>query len=144
MRHFLDDGVDPFEVRRRMGRVSVEDLAVIDLTDPAVLAALQLTEAELVGDGYTASQQTAAAAAAAGFAGILAPSAALPGRRTLVVFASAAAAIHEEYSTVRQPPPRVADLLRLIRPHPDTPRAVRDYLAGTAALGSAVIRSRRR
>jgi hypothetical protein len=32
-RHFLDDGVDPFEVRRRVGRVSVS-LDVLDLTDP--------------------------------------------------------------------------------------------------------------
>lgn len=144
MRHFLDGGVDPFEVRRRVGRVYVEDLAVLDLTSPAVLADLHLTDDDLIGDDYAATQQLAASAVAAGFAGILAPSAALPGRRTLVVFASASAAIHEEYSTVRQPPPRMADLLRLIRPHPDTPRAVRDYLASAAALGSAVIRARRR
>jgi RES domain-containing protein len=144
MRHFLDDGVDPFEVRRRVGRVSITALAVLDLTDLAVRAALDLTKADLTGDDYTATQQTAAAAAAAGFDGILAPSAALPGRRTLVVFASAAASIREEFSTVRQPPPRLADLLRLIRPHPDTPHGVRDYLARTAALGSAVIRARHR
>jgi len=31
-RHFVDDGVDPFEVRRRIGRVSV-DLEVLDLTE---------------------------------------------------------------------------------------------------------------
>lgn len=31
-RHFVDDGVDPFEVRRRVGRVAVT-LQVLDLTD---------------------------------------------------------------------------------------------------------------
>lgn len=144
MRHFLDAGVDPFEIRRRVGPVRVDDLTVLDLTDSAVLSVLELTEVELVGDEYAIGQELAAAAEAAGFGGILAPSAALPGRRTLVVFASATTAIVEEYSTVRQPPPRLADLLRAIRPNSDMPRAVRDLLASLAALGSEAIRERRR
>jgi hypothetical protein len=145
MRHFLDEGVDPFEIRRRVGRVTVQALRVLDLTDPGVLAILDLTVADLVGDDYSMSQQLAVAALDAGFDGMLAPSAALPGRRTLVVFASAPrSTIVEESSAVRQPPPRLADLLRVIRPHIDMPSAVRDYLASLAALGSAAIRRRRR
>lgn len=144
LRHFLDSGVDPFEIRRRVGRVKVVDLAVLDLTDPTVVATLELAEADLIGDDYTATQELARVAAAAGFAGLLAPSAALPGRRTLVVFAASVATIIEESSTVRQPPPRLVDLLRVIRPHPDMPRGVRDFLAGLATLGSEALRQRRR
>ncbi|MHB1969158.1 MAG: RES domain-containing protein [Acidimicrobiales bacterium] len=29
-RHFLDDGVDPFEVRRRVGRIRVDSMMVLD------------------------------------------------------------------------------------------------------------------
>lgn len=143
MRHFLDAELDPFEVLRRVGRVRVDNLQVLDLTDPEVRAAVGLTEADLIGDEYTHTQAVATAAAAAGIAGILAPSAALPGRRTLVVFPAGAAAITEESSTVRQPPPRLADLLRAIRLHHDTPAAVRDFLASLATAGSAAIRRRR-
>ncbi len=144
MRHFLDDGIDPFEIRRRVGRVEVRDLLVLDLTDTAVLRAVQLTEAELVSDDYTDTQELAHPVAGAGFGGILAPSAALPGRRPLVVFASTVTAVIEEYSVVRQPPPRLADLLRVIRAHQDMPRAVRDLIASLASLGSDMIRQRRR
>jgi hypothetical protein len=104
MRHFLDDGVDPFEIRRRVGRVKVQGLRVLDLTNPGILAALELSVADLVGDDYTISQRLAASTLLVGFDGILAPSAALEGRRTLVVFASAPnSAIVEKSSTVRQP-----------------------------------------
>jgi len=143
MRHFVDDGVDPFEVLRRVGRVRVDRLDVLDLTNPGVRAAVGLDEADLVGDDYAKTQAVAAAAAGAGFGGVLAPSAALPGRRTLVVFASGATAIAEEWSAVRQPPPRLADLLRAIRLHRDMPTAVRDFLASLAAAGSEAIRRRR-
>lgn len=144
MRHFLDTGVDPFEIRRRVGRVTVTNLDVLDLTNPAVCAALELPEVTLCGDDYACTQQLAADAAAAGYQGILAPSAALPGRRTLVVFASAAWAMDEESSAVRQPPPRLGDLLKAIRPHRDMPGAVRDLLASLALRGSQAIRDRRR
>jgi hypothetical protein len=46
-RHFVDDGVDPFEVRRRIGRVSV-DLHVLDLTDTKTRSHLGVEEADLV------------------------------------------------------------------------------------------------
>jgi hypothetical protein len=128
MRHFVDSGVDPFEVLRRVGRVRVDRLDVLDLADSSVRAAVGLDEVGLVGDDYAKTQ----AVAAAGFGGLPAPSAALPGRRTLVVFAAGADAI----TAVRQPPPRLADLLRAIRPHRDIPAAVRDYLASLGAAGT--------
>jgi len=42
----------PLEVRRRAGAAGVEDLSVLDLTDPAVLEAVGLSEADLDGDAY--------------------------------------------------------------------------------------------
>jgi hypothetical protein len=144
MRHFVDDGVDPFELRRRVGSVKVDGLQALDLTDPAVRAAVGLEDTDLLGDDYTKTQAVAAAAAAAGFGGLLAPSAALPGRRTLVVFAAGGSAITAEWSSVRQPPPRLADLLRAIRVRADMPLVVRQLLARLAAAGSDAIRRRRR
>lgn len=114
-RHFHDDGVDPFEVRRRIGRVSVS-ITVLDVTDASVRSHLDIDADELVGDDLTATQQLAAAARDAGFEGVLAPSAALPGRTTLAVFARALGGVTSESSQVRRPPPRLADLLPLIRP----------------------------
>jgi hypothetical protein len=48
-RHFVDEGVDPFEVRRRVGRVSV-DLHVLDLTDRMTRSHLGVDEADPVSD----------------------------------------------------------------------------------------------
>ena len=143
-RHFVDDGVDPFEVIRRAGSVDVADLVVLDLTDPTVCVALGVTEDDLVADDYTLCQDIAAAAHAAGFDGILAPAAALPGRRTLAIFATAMRKVVPGPSRVRQPPPRMADLLAAIRPHPDVPTAVRRLFWVIASGGSAAIRRLRR
>lgn len=144
MRHFPDGGVDPFEIRRWIGRVAVENLRVLDLTNPSVRRELGIGADDLIGDDYTETQAVAAAAVTAGFDGILAPSAALPGRRTLVVFAAGASHLIEEQSSVRQPPPRMADLLRVIRLHPDVPSTIRDLVAELIRRGSAAVRARRR
>jgi len=136
--------VDPFEVRRRTGRVEVANLEVLDLTDADVRAALGLKPGDLDGDDYTKTQSVAMVAAAAGFEGILAPSAALPGRRTLVVFPSGMAQITAGPSRITSPPPRLADLLYAIRPHPDVPSGVRTYLRSLAAVGSEAVRRLRR
>lgn len=82
-RHFLDAGVSPFEVLRRVGAVDVVDLDVLDLCDPAVREELGVSEGDLVSDDYSACQALADEAARY-FDGLLAPSAALPGRRTLI------------------------------------------------------------
>jgi RES domain-containing protein len=143
-RHFLDDGVDPFEVRRRVGRVSV-DLQVLDLTDEATRSHLGVREADLVSDDCTLTRDIAAAARDAGFDAVLAPAAALPGCETLAVFAHALPAkVTAERSEVRQAPPRLADLLPLIRPHEDVPDTVRRLLITLGQLGAEAIRRRRR
>jgi NAD(P)-dependent dehydrogenase (short-subunit alcohol dehydrogenase family) len=49
-----------------------------------------------------------------------------------------------EWSAVRQPPPRLADLLHAIRVRADVPLAVRDLLTRLAVAGSDAVRRRRR
>jgi RES domain-containing protein len=139
-RHFVDEGVDPFEVLRRVGAVDVDGLQVLDLTDPAVTRQLGIDLDDLVGDDYRRTQALADAARAAGFEGLLAPSAALPGRRTLVVFKVGIPRLAFRPSRVRRPPPRLADLLLLIRPHPDVPDAIRRALHALALAGAEAIR----
>lgn len=142
-RHFVDDGIDPFELRRRVGRVSV-DLDVLDLTNPAVREHLAIDENDLLTDNYTITQELAAAARDAGFDGVLAPSAGLPGRQSLAVFASVLPKVHPERSEIRQPPPRLADLLPLIRTHERVPDAIRRAYRTIAGAGAEAIRQRRR
>ena len=142
-RHFVDDGVDPFELRRRVGRVYVV-LEVLDLTDEAVRTHLGVHESDLVGDDYSVTQSLAAAARDAGFQAILAPAAALPGRETLAVFAHALPSVQAERSEIRRPPPRLADLLPLIRAHERVPEAVRRVFRTLASTGAGAIRTRRR
>jgi RES domain-containing protein len=141
-RHFVSEGVDPFEVRRRVGRVSV-DLEVLDLTEGDTRAHLGVDEKDLVADDCAITQAIAAAARDAGFDGVLAPAAALPGCETLAVFAHALSEVKAERSEVRQPPPRLADLLPLIRPHEDVPDTVRRLLVTLGHLGAEAIRRRR-
>lgn len=141
-RHFVDDGVDPFELRRRVGRVYVV-LEVLDLTDEAVRAHVGVDESGLVGDDYSITQTIATAARDAGFDAVLAPAAALPDRQTLAVFAHALPSVQSERSEVRQPPPRLADLLPLIRPHERVPDAVRRLYLTLARAGTEVVRARR-
>lgn len=73
-RHFVDDGVDPFEVRRRVGRVAVT-LQVLDLTDERTRSHLGVDETDLLSDDYTTTQAIAAARDA-NFDAVLAPAAA--------------------------------------------------------------------
>jgi hypothetical protein len=49
-----------------------------------------------------------------------------------------------ERSQVRQPPPRLADLVPLIRPHEDVPDTVRRLLITLGRAGAEMIRRRRR
>lgn len=142
-RHFLDEGIDPFEIRRRVGRVYVA-LEVLDLTDASVRAHLGIDENDLIGDDYALTQSIAAAARDAGFHAVLAPAAALPERETLAVFAHALPLVQADRSEVRQPPPRMADLLPLIRPHESVPDAVRRTFRTLARSGAEAIRRRRR
>ena len=69
----------------RLARIRVALHRVLDLTDPATLAALALRPEDLLRDDWQPTQRLAAQARAAGFEGLLAPSAAGPGR-TLIIF----------------------------------------------------------
>lgn len=142
-RHFVDEGLDPFEIRRRVGRVSIE-LQVLDLTDGETRSQLNVDEADLVSDDYGTSQAIAAAARNAGFDAVLAPGAALPGCETLAVFVHALTNVDADRSEVRQPPPRLADLLAVIRLHENVPDTVRRLLKTLERLGAEAIRRRRR
>jgi RES domain-containing protein len=143
-RHFTTDGVDPFEVRRRVGAADVEGLWLLDLTDTKARRLLGIEEEDLLGDDYGKCQAVADFARVNGFEGLLAPSAAVAGGKTLVVFASGMSKLTLGRSRVRQPPPRIADLLRAIRLRDDAPAAVRSYLKAVAAAGSDVVRAARR
>jgi RES domain-containing protein len=114
-RHWGLDEVSPFEVRRRVGRARVMSLAVLDLTDPEVRAELRVREDELVGNDLTRCQELAAEARSAGLDGIVAPSGALDGETTLVVFASAMGKVVAEHSRVQRPPMRMLDVMTRIR-----------------------------
>lgn len=96
---------------------------MLDLTVGDVAEAVGLERAELTGDDYGRCQAVAAAAEADGYGGILAPSAALPGRRTLVVFRSGMGHVVPVWSAIRQAPPRLASLRSVIPPlrHEPTP-----------------------
>ena len=74
-RHFVEEGVDPFEVRRRVGRVSV-DLHVLDLTNATTRAHLGVDEDDLTSKDCAITQAIACAARDAGFDAVLAPAAA--------------------------------------------------------------------
>lgn len=127
---------------RRVGAVDVADLNVLDLCDPTTRDRLGVSEADLTSDDYGLCQAIADEAAHH-FDGVLAPSAALPGRRTLVIFPAGMAKVSVVSSRVRQPPPRLADLVNDIRVHRDVPAAVRSYLRSVASAGSDAIRRAR-
>ena len=117
---------------------------MLDLTNQAVIEWLGVDGADLVDDDYSRTQELADAARATGFEGLLAPSAALPQRRTLVVFETGMVKLAFRPSNVRRPPPRLADLLTLVRPHRDVPDAVRRAVHALGLAGAEGIRRLRR
>jgi RES domain-containing protein len=83
-RAFKSD-MDPTEIVVWAAEASIE-AHVLDLTDPAVQAALSITETELIADDYTVCQGIAMLAREWGFQGLLVPSAAERGGLNVVVF----------------------------------------------------------
>ncbi|MCA1702688.1 MAG: RES family NAD+ phosphorylase, partial [Actinobacteria bacterium] len=114
-RHWGQGEISPFEIRRRVGRVRVTGLDVLDLTDLKIQQRVGLDQAQLVANDWTLCQEIAARAQAAGFEGILAPSGALVGETTLVVFAAGMGKVVAEHSRVQRPPVRMLDVLDRIR-----------------------------
>ncbi len=125
-----------------MGVVDVNDLDVLDLSDRAVQNESGIMAEDLTRDDYSRCHRIGDAGRGL-FDGILAPSAALPGRRTLVIFPEGMSKVTVVSSRVRQPPPRIADLINDIRFHRDVPAAVRGYLRRAATAGAEAIRGRR-
>jgi RES domain-containing protein len=142
-RHFTAEGVDPFEVRRRVARIRVNGLRVLDLTTEEARRAAGVTLEELASDDYTTCQRVAALARERGLDGVLSPSAALAGAATLALFDVAVLKIVVERSTVKAPPPRMADLLASIRLRRDVSDAVRAFLRFAGTMGSEAVRRRR-
>lgn len=134
-RHWGQHEISPFEVRRRVGRARVTDLVVLDLTDPTVRNHLGVIEAELTDDSWATCQTLANRARAAGFQGILAPSGALDGERTLVVFPEGMAKVVPEHSRVQRPPIRMLELLTRIRVPETVIDSVGPLYDALAALG---------
>lgn len=109
--------ISPFEVRRRMSRLQIENLPVVDLTDIAVRRAFGVTATDLAANDYEVCQAIGRLArrAPGRFGGILAPSAAIRGEQTLAVFQGWLehhVAIKEDHVT--HPPPRLLGLFELI------------------------------
>lgn len=116
LRHFVDDGISPFEIRRRVGRADARVIA-LDLTSKRVRDALEVSEDELIADDLRVCQELAELAVEAGFEAIHAPAAPLERERTLAVFSPAIAwGLHDVLDKgVRRAPIRMYDVLRAIR-----------------------------
>lgn len=115
-RHFLDDGVSPFEVRRRVGRVDAQVIA-LDLTSRRILDALGVSVDELIADDLAVCQELAELAIEAGFDAIHGPAAPLERERTLAVFGTAIGSSLTDVldKGIRRAPIRMYDVLRAIR-----------------------------
>jgi RES domain-containing protein len=87
-RHLYGE-VSPFEMRRNMSEIEITELPVVDLEDPYVRALFSVSEASLVSNSYAACRKITDLLRKRPdrFGGMILPSAAVPGERTLVVFA---------------------------------------------------------
>lgn len=143
-RHFMDgpSAVDPFEVKRRAGRVRVTDLSVLDLCDPDNQVALRIVYEDLVGDDYTICQELSDAARAAGLHGVLAPSAGLAGQRTIALFPAAVDGdqVAEQRSRVQVPPIDLVDFLDRVRPTPPGRSGFHAYVGRLRRMGRDALR----
>ena len=85
LRHHVGPNGDPDELVLNLWTavVEIDDVVRIDFTD---CASRGLTPDDLVGDDYRLTQELAAQVAAGGAAGMLVPSAALPGTNNLILF----------------------------------------------------------
>ena len=96
--------VDPANERRRLWRIDVTDLAVLDLRRPEARRALGVELAELIGP-REACQAVSERAQRLGAEGLVVPSAAHKDAWNLVIFPGGFGAVRPEGSTVRNPAP---------------------------------------
>lgn len=96
--------IDPATERRRLWRIDARDLAVVDLRDADVRAALGAELAELIG-ARAPCQALARRAHRLGAQGMVVPSAAAPDGWNLVVFPRGFSALKRRGSAVRNPAP---------------------------------------
>jgi hypothetical protein len=96
--------IDPAEERRRLWTIEVDGLVVLDLRDPATVAALDVDLADLTGP-RVAAQDLAERARGRGAEGIVAPSAADPSRWNLVVMPAGFDRLRVGRSRVMHPRP---------------------------------------
>jgi hypothetical protein len=80
--------VSPYEMRRAMSQIQVTELPVVDFEDPLVRALFNVPDRALVSNDYAACRKVADLLRQRPdlFGGMILPSAAVPGERTLVVF----------------------------------------------------------
>ena len=104
---------------------------MLDLTDAAVRSRLAVAVEDLTADDLELPQRLADAARAASLDGVLAPSAALPGQRTLAVFPVAVdrGAVTVETERVQVPPIDLVRLLPHVRAVPAAAAAFQTYTA---------------
>jgi len=96
--------VDPATERRRLWRIDVADLSVLDLRLPKARAAVDVELADLIGP-REACQALARKAQKMGADGIVVPSAAHEGAWNLVVLPRGFGAVKPASSSVRNPAP---------------------------------------
>jgi len=144
-RHSDPSVLSPFQIKRRVGRVRISGIRILDLTDQETLRLLEVDQADLVNDEYSVCQDLSRLAYSSRLDGVLGPSAALPGERTVVVFAHIAKApfLTAETSRVQSPPITMVDWLHLIRPVPSVEGASRIVYDEMARLGRAYVRRRK-
>lgn len=94
--------IDPATERRRLWRVDVDGLRVVDLRRPAVRDELRVELSSLTG-ARAAAQALATKARSLGADGMIVPSAARAGEWNLVVFPSAFSKLTVGGSTITRP-----------------------------------------
>lgn len=96
--------IDPATERRRLWRIDVDELPVLDLRDPRACEVLSVRHEDFVA-GRAACQDLARRAQRLGAAGMVVPSAAHPDRWNLVVFPAGFGSLAPAGSSVRKPAP---------------------------------------
>ena len=96
--------IDPAAERRRLWRIDVDGLRVVDLRRPAVRAELRVELGDLTG-ARAAAQALATRARSLGAEGMIVPSAARSGEWNLVVFPSAFGRLTVDGSNITRPAP---------------------------------------